>query len=298
MQDIDLPGRGQRPRLGIIDRTARLTHLVGGLRFAEGPAWHPVERHLTFSDIPSNRMMRLTEDGTCTVFAEPCNHANGNAYDPQGRLVTCEHATSRLVRREADGTATVLASTWDGRELNSPNDVTVAPDGTIFFTDPPYGRMSRSFGGRRPIPQRVNGVYRIDHRGLALMADDFEIPNGLCLTPAGDAILVADTARRHIRHFAIASDGAWSGGEVLAEVPSDGMAAPDGLKCDSAGNVFCSGAGGIHVFGPDGYHLEAIEVPELVANFAHGAADMKTLFIAASASIYRTRVTVPGLPVF
>jgi gluconolactonase len=298
LQDIDLPSHARQPRLGILDRSAPLTRIVGGLRFAEGPVWHPVGQHLTFSDIPSNRMLRLTEDGACIVFAEPSNYANGNAYDSQGLLVTCEHATSRLVRREADGAVTVLAATWQGRTLNSPNDVTVARDDTIYFTDPPYGRMSRAFGGRRPIPQAINGVYRLSRHGLAVMADDFEMPNGLCLTPSGNAILIADTARRHVRRFEIGADGAWSGGAVFAEVPSEGMAAPDGLKCDSAGNVFCSGTGGIHVFGPDGGYLEAIEIPELVANFTFGGANLKTLFIAASTSIYRARVTVPGLPAF
>lgn len=282
----------------IIEAGQGVLCVASGFRFVEGPVWHPVERHLVFSDIPSSRLLRIANDGACSVLAEPSNHANGNAYDRHGRLVTCEHATSRLVRRELDGSVVVLADAWQGHELNSPNDVIVAPNGTIYFTDPPYGRMSRSLGGRRPILQRINGVYRVDRNGIALMADDFDMPNGLCLTPSGDEILIADTVRGHIRRFSISSDGHWHGGEVFADVPCEGMARPDGLKCDSAGQVFCSGAAGIHVFGPEGVHREVIRVPELVANFAHGGDDLKTLFITASTSIYSVRVRVAGLPAF
>lgn len=284
--------------LGPIGASVSVRRIAEGFRFTEGPAWHPRDRHLTFSDIPASRMIRLHEDGSCTTFAQPSFHANGNAYDRDGRLVTCEHATSRVVRREASGRIAVLADAWEGRQLNSPNDVTVAANGTIYFTDPPYGRLSRSFGGRRPIPQSVNGVYRLSRSGLSLMASDFEMPNGLCLTPDGRSILIADTARKHIRRFDIADDGSWCGGSVWAEVPSEGMAAPDGLKCDSGGNVFCSGVGGIHVFDAAARHLGRIEVPELVANFVHGGADMKTLFITASTSVYSARVAVAGIPAF
>ncbi len=282
----------------IWDATVPVERLVTGLRFSEGPLWHPHEYHLTFSDIPGNRILRLMANGELRSLLSPSNHANGNAYDRQGRLVTCEHATSRVVRRDGEGRAVVLADRWDGRELNSPNDVVVAQGGAIFFTDPPYGRQSRSFGGRRPIPQQVNGVYRIDAGAISLMAGDFAVPNGLCLSPDQRSVLVADTARCHIRRFDIAADGSWRGGKVWANVPSEGFAAPDGLKCDAAGNVFCSGRAGIHIFAPDGSPIDHIPVPELVANFAHGGADLRTLFIAASTSIYRTRLLVPGLPAF
>ena len=297
MSENELPQPDGALHARIWDVSVPVRQIVSGLRFAEGPLWHPVEQHLTFSDIPGNRILRLTEDGEVRTLISPSNHANGNAYDCEGRLVTCEHATSQVVRRD-DHQLTVLADRWDGRELNSPNDVIVARDGEVFFTDPPYGRQSRSFGGRRPIPQEINGVYRIGADGLALMADDFSMPNGLCLSPDQRAIFIADTARCHIRRFDIAADGSWHGGEVWADVPSQGMAAPDGLKCDSAGNVFCSGSGGVHIFDPGGSHIECIAVPEQVANFVHGVADWRTLFIAASTSIYTARVTVPGLPAF
>lgn len=271
--------------------------LVSGLGFVEGPLWHPVEHHLTFSDIPGNCITRLGMDGAATILASPSSHANGNAYDRTGRLVSCEHATSGVVRRDG-ATMTVLADRWDGRELNSPNDVVVARNGAVYFTDPPFGRRMRSFGGKRPIPQKINGVYRLGADGLSLMAGDFDLPNGLCFTPDERAIFVADTARCHIRRFEVASDGSWHGGKVWADVPSEGLAAPDGLKCDSAGNIFCSGLGGVHIFDATGARIECIPLPELVANFAHGGADLKTLFIAASTSIYRARVSVAGLPAF
>jgi gluconolactonase len=266
----------------IWDASVPLRQIVSGLRFAEGPLWHPSEQHLTFSDIPGNQILRLMDGGDLSSFISPSNHANGNAYDREGRLVTCEHATSRVVRHDGYQ-VTVLA---------------VARDGAIFFTDPPYGRLTRSFGGKRPIPQQINGVYRIVGDRLDLMADDFEMPNGLCLSPEQRAIFIADTARCNIRRFDIDASGRWRGGSVWADVPSEGMAAPDGLKCDAAGNVFCSGRGGLHIFDPDGAYIECIAVPEQVANFTHGGADLRTLFIAASTSIYQTRVTVPGLPAF
>lgn len=267
------------------------------MRFTEGPVWHPVEHHLTFSDIPASRIYRCSEGGLLSTLVEASCHANGNAYDGYGNLVTCEHGTSRVVRR-VGGECEILADRWQGRELNSPNDVIVARDGAIFFTDPPFGRQSRAFGGRRPVPQAINGVYRLDGRELALMAGDFDLPNGLCLSPDQRSIFIADTGRQHIRRFEVEADGAWRGGAVWADVPSGEIAAPDGLKCDAAGNIFVSGEGGVHIFDADARHVEHIPVPELVANFTHGGADMKTLFIAASSSIYRARVTVPGIPAF
>lgn len=295
MQDIR-PASAEA-RAGVWDRSQPIVRVVSGLTFAEGPIWHPVERHLTFSDIPGNRILRLHRDGQVSTLIAPSNHANGNAYDPFGRMVTCEHATSRVVRRDADG-ATVIADRWQGAELNSPNDVIVARDGTVFFTDPPFGRQTRTFGGRRPIPQSVNGVYRVGVEGISLMAGDFLLPNGLCLSPDGKTIFIADTERAHIRRFHVLPDGRWSGGEVFADVPFAGFQRPDGLKCDADGNLLCSGAGGVHIFDATGRHIECIPVPELVANFAHGGDDMRTLYIAASKSIYTARLQLSGITAF
>jgi len=273
--------------------------MLTGFRFTEGPVWHPVERHLTFSDIPASIVHRWFPDGKLTALRNPSGMANGNAYDSNGRLVTCEHLTSRVVRQETDGSLSVLADRWQGRELNSPNDVAAARDGSLYFSDPPYGRRFKAFGGLRPVPQVVNGAYRIGADGvLDRVADDFDTPNGLCLSPDQRRLFIADSARRHIRVLDLSAAGQMSIGKLWADVPSEGMAVPDGLKCDSAGNVYCSGKGGVHVFGPAGVHLGHIPVPELVANFTFGGNDLKTLFVAASRSIYATRMKVAGQPAF
>lgn len=275
-----------------------MRRIVEGMRFTEGPLWHRREQHLTFSDIPASRIYRWSETLGLDVLVAQSNKTNGNAYDAQGRLVSCEHLTSRVVRHDGDAVI-VLADTYDSRELNSPNDLIVAPDGSIYFSDPPYGRKHRAFGGPRPVPQAVNGLYRIDPAGrIQRVADDFETPNGLCLSEDGHHLFVVDSDRRHIRRFAIRADGTLEGGKVWADVPSEGMAVPDGLKSDSAGNIYSSGRGGIQVFDAAANHLGCIPVPELVANFTFGGPDLKTLFIAASRSIYATRVGVAGIPAF
>ncbi len=272
--------------------------IVEGMRFTEGPVWHPQAQHLTFSDIPASRIYRWSETLGLDILVTQSNKTNGNAYDAQGRLVSCEHMTSRVVRRDGDA-VDVLADSYEGRELNSPNDLIAAPNGSIYFSDPPYGRKHRAFGGPRPVPQAVNGLYRIDPVGkLERVAEDFEMPNGLCLSADGRHLFVVDSARCHIRRFAVGADGGLEGGEAWAAVPSDGVAVPDGLKSDSAGHIYSSGRGGIHVFDASAMHLGFIPVPELVANFAFGGADLKTLFIAASRSIYATRVKVAGIPAF
>lgn len=281
------------------EASGEVTRIATGMRFTEGPIWHPYEQHLIFSDIPSSRMFRWTGEQGMSEFRSPSNMANGNAYDRSGRILTCEHRTSRVVRADADGVVRVVASHWQGREFNSPNDIIVAGDGTIYFTDPPFGRLLKPFGGERPIPQDVNGVYRIDPAGrLDLIFADFDLPNGLCLSPDGKRLFIADSAHCHLRMFEVANDGTFHGGSAWADVPSEGHAVPDGVKADSAGNVYCSGAGGIHVFAPDGTRTGHIAVPELVANFTFGGSDMKTLFITASRSLYAARVRVPGVPAF
>ena len=282
--------------LDVVDEDLALEHLAGDFQFTEGPIWHPTEHHLTFSDIPANRMYRWSEADGASVFREPSNMTNGNAYDAQGRILSCEHASSRVTRTEADGTITVLASHYDGKELNSPNDIIVRRDGTIWFTDPSYGR-SGGVGKEREPELDFCGVFRIETDGaLTLLAKDFQMPNGLAFTPDQQALYVADTPRMHVRRFEIGSDGRLSGGDVFAESTGDGPGAPDGLKTDSAGHVFCAGPGGVHVYHPDdGACLGVIETPAFCANFTWGGDDMRTFFLTASTGLYRTRVKVAGL---
>jgi gluconolactonase len=273
--------------------------IADGFEFTEGPIWHPYEKHLTFSDIPNNQMRRWTPDGTVTMFRNPSNKANGNTYDRQGRMLTCEHATSRVTRTAADGTITVLASHYNGQELNSPNDIVVKSDGHIYFTDPTYGRMAY-YGVVRPTQLNYQGVYRMDEDGgnLTLLAADFQQPNGLCFSLDEHRLFVNDTDRMHVRVFDVRSDGRLSGGSVWAELTGDGEGGPDGMKIDSAGNLYCCGPGGLHVFAPDARCLGVIRVPEVVANFTWGDDDLKSLFLTASGKLYRVRTKTPGIPLF
>ena len=270
-----------------------------GFLFTEGPIWNPAEQHLVFSDIPDSQMWRWRYGEGVTSFRKPSNMANGNTYDRQGRIVTCEHATSRVTRTEADGAIVALASHWDGKELNSPNDIVVSSGGAIYFTDPAYGRLE-FYGVARDQELAFQGVFRIDpgDNALTLLVDDFEAPNGLCFTLDESRLFINDTEREHVRVFDVAADGAVSNGSIWAEPVGDGAGRPDGMKIDSEENLYCTGPGGIHVFDPAGTCLGVILVPELVANFTWGDADMRSLFITASTSLYRVRVGVPGLKLF
>ncbi len=283
----------------VIGDDAELEQLGTGFDFTEGPIWHPVEKHLTFSDMPGNHMRRWTPDGRIVTFRKPSNMANGNTYDRSGRMVTCEHATSRVTRTEPDGSITVLATHWNGKELNSPNDIVVKSDGWIYFTDPTYGRMEY-YGLPREQELDFQGVYRVDEDGgnLTLLADDFAQPNGLVFTADESRLFVNDTDRGHIRVFEVKADGTLTGGEVWAEVTGEGEGAPDGLKIDVDGNVYCCGPAGLHVFAPDATSLGVILIPEPMANFTWGEDDMKSIFVTASGSLYRVRSNTPGPVLF
>ena len=285
--------------LDVVAEDLELETLADGFKFTEGPIWHPLEKHLTFSDIPANRMFRWRSEAGVETFRDPSNMTNGNTYDHQGRLLSCEHATSRVTRTEPDGSITVLASHYQGKELNSPNDIVVRKDGAIYFTDPSYGRAGGTGVVREP-ELDFRGLYRIEgDGGLTLLASDFDMPNGLAFTPDHRSLYVADTPRMHIRKFAIDEGGGLSGGEVFAESTGKGAGAPDGLKTDSAGHVFCAGPGGVHVYHPDdGTCLGVIQTPAFCANFAWGGDDLRTFFLTSSTCLYRTRLKVAGIALF
>lgn len=277
----------------VVSPSAKVERLATGFGFIEGPAWNGKESHLIFSDIPNSCMYRWSDSGV-EVFRKPSNMGNGNTFDDQWRLLTCEHATSRLTRTEPDGTITVLAERYDGDELNSPNDVIVARDGSVYFTDPIYGR-SEYFGVPREPAQPVRGVYRLDVSGeLARVLEDFDQPNGLCFSPDERLLYVNDTARRHIRVFSVGVDGSLTQGRIFAEPTGPGSGAPDGMKTDVDGRVYCTGPGGIHVFAPDGNCLGVIRVPEDAANFTWGGPSRTEMFISASTSLYRVPVQAAG----
>jgi gluconolactonase len=279
--------------------TAGFEKLGGGFLFTEGPVWHPTGKFLLWSDMPGDHMRRWSAKDGVSTFRKPCNMSNGLTYDRDGRLLTCEHATSQVTRTEADGRIVPIATHWQGKQLNSPNDIVCKSDGGVYFSDPPYGR-AKFYGVERPQELSFQGVFRVgaDPKTPELLVDDFDRPNGLCFSRDGRRLFVNDTARKHIRVFEARGDGTLSGGGVWAETVGEGPGAPDGMKLDAAGNVYCSGPGGIHVFTPDAVCLGVIHVPEHTANFAWGDADYQSLFITASTSVYRIRVRVPGFPVF
>jgi gluconolactonase len=283
--------------LEVVGREVRFEQIAGGCLFTEGPLWHPTEHYLLWSDMPGDHLRRWSARDGVTTFRKPCQMSNGLTWDRQGRLLACEHASSRVTRTERDGRLTPLATHFDGKQLNSPNDIVCATDGGIYFSDPPYGR-AEFYGVKRPQELPFQGVFRVgdDATRPVLLADDFDRPNGLCFSLDGRRLFVNDTARQHIRVFDVARDGRLAGGAVWAETVGEGPGAPDGMKIDSAGNVYCCGPGGVHVFGTDAVCLGVIHAPERTANFAWGDTDYRSLFITASTSVYRIRVLVPGLP--
>ena len=283
----------------VVEENLELETLADGFAFTEGPICHPHEQHLTFSDIPSNRMHRWSESSGVSVYREPSNMSNGNTYDGSGCILSCEHATSRVTREESDGSLTVIASHYQGKALNSPNDIVVANDGDIYFTDPTYGREDHT-GIVRETELDFQGLYRVDAATgeLELLASDFQQPNGLAFTPDQQELYVADTPRMHIRKFQIDKNGTLSGGDVFAESTGNGAGAPDGLKAASTGHVFCAGPGGVHVYAADGACLGVIQTPAFCANFTWGGDDLKSFFLTSSNHLYRTQVKVAGIPLF
>ena len=282
----------------LVDRGQGLEKVAGGFRFLEGPAWHPADRTLIFSDIMGNGLFRKEPDGQITLFRENSYLANGNTYDSGGRLLTCEHGTSRVTRLEKDGTVTILASHFQAMELNSPNDIVVKSDGAVYFTDPNPGRMAR-VGIPRKQELPFQGVYRIDPEGeLTLLVDDFSKPNGLCFSNDEKYLFINDTDRQHIRRFRVEDDGSINDGELWAELygAEDGVA--DGMKFDSQAHLFCSGPGGIQVFDEEANLLGRLLTPEVAANFTWGDSDLCSLYMTATTSLYRLRVKVPGKALF
>lgn len=278
-----------------------LQTLGSGFTFTEGPVWDPVGEVLYFSDMPGDVRRRWTEADGVTEVRRPSNKGNGMAYDADGNLLVCEHVTSRLVREAPDGTTTVLATHWQGKELNSPNDVIVALNGDIYFSDPSYGRMP-VFGLEREQDLDFQGVYRIPAGTdrLELVADDFEQPNGLCMSPDETVLYVNDSNLAHIRTFSVGADGPSRSSNVFIEgvgngVLEDGLV--DGMKTDVDGNVYVTGPGGVWMIDPNGVHLGTLEVPENVGNINWGGAGFATLFIAASTSLYAITTTTSGAPV-
>lgn len=283
--------------LDLIDADAQLEQLGTGCEFTEGPVWHAEGKFLLFSDIPANQMKKWTAEEGITNFRVPSGKSNGLTYDKQGRLVTCEHANRRVSRTEADGTVVTIASHYEGKRLNSPNDLIVKSDGSIYFSDPPYG-LTADYGVEGEQDLDFQGVYRLspDGQTVTLLVDDFDRPNGLCFSPDESILYINDTERMHIRVFDVQADGTIANGRIFAEEEGDD-GVPDGMKVDVHGNVYLTGPGGIWIFDTSGEHLGVIQISEQAANLGWGGDDWSTLFITASTSLYSIQCKVSGIPV-
>jgi len=267
---------------------ATLRRLATGMRFTEGPVWYKREGCLIFSDIPSNRLHAWDNEKGLRVWREPSRNANGNTLDRRGNLVTCEHGSRRVTRTAADGAVSVLAGGYEGKRLNSPNDAAVQKDGTIWFTDPPYGLRGK--------PQDLPGqyVFRLDTNGTLTVASRvFAKPNGLCFSPKEDVLYVADSdrERHHVRHFKVGPDKTLTGGGILIDIRPG---VPDGMRMDTEGRLYVTAGDGVWVVAPSGELLGKILVPESPANCAFGGADGKTLFITARKSLYAITLNATG----
>jgi gluconolactonase len=289
------------PRMGrYLITNALVERIATGMRWAEGPVYFGDGGYLLWSDIPNNRMMRWFESGHVEVYRSPSNYSNGNTRDREGRLVTCEHGERRVTRTEHDGRVTVLADRFQGKRLNSPNDVVVKADGSIWFTDPPYGILSDYEGHKADSEIGASLVYRVDPASSAVtcVADDFDKPNGLAFSPHERLLYIADTGRshdpngpHHLRVFEVGDDGRLRCGRVFAEI-DPGVA--DGFRVDRDGNVWTSAGDGVHCFSPEGELLGKILIPEVVSNLTFGGQKKNRLFITATTSVYAVYVNQNG----
>jgi len=286
----------------LVDANAEVEQLGTGFTFTEGPIWNQSRRFLLFSDMPGDTRRRWDEQGGISEVAKPSNKGNGMTLDAEGRLLVCEHSTSSVVRMDPDGTGggrEVLASHYQGKELNSPNDIIVHSSGAIYFSDPTYGRMP-GFGIERDQDLDFQGVYRIPPGGgeLTLLVDDFVQPNGLCFSPDESLLYINDTDRAHIRVFDVGGDGTISNSRVLADGVGTGDLEAgelvDGMKSDEQGNIWVTGPKGVWVFSPKGQHLGVVEIPENVGNLHWGGPDWSWLFVPASTSVYRVQTKTRG----
>jgi len=275
----------------LIPEGAKVEKLAGDMKFTEGPVWVPGERGgmLIFSDIPADEIRKWVPGEGVSVFRTPSRGANGNTLDAEGRLITCEHRSRSVTRNRIDGSMETLADAYRDAKLNSPNDAAVRSDGTIWFTDPPYGLDNRNK------EQRGNYVYRLDPRTKDVHAVIMEIPwpNGICFAPDESRLYVANSDGGNPVIFAtpFKPDGTLGTPQPLCRIDKG---IPDGIRCDADGRIWSSAGDGVHVFAPDGKRLGKILVPEAPANLCFGGADGKTLFITARTSLYSIKTNVTG----
>ena len=284
----------------LMQGNAWLEQLHTGARWAEGPVWFADQQTLIWSDIPNDRLLQWADGAGVRVFRQPAGYTNGNTRDREGRLISCQHGGRAIVRTELDGRLTVLADRWQGKRLNSPNDVTVRSDGSVWFTDPPYGIMSDYEGHRAESEIGRANVYRIDPQDgrVEIVCDDFERPNGLCFSPDEKTLYVSDTSishdpdgNRHIRALDVIDGRRLGASRVFAQID---VGCADGFRCDEEGNVWTSAGDGVHCYSPQGERLGRILVPEGVSNLCFGGPKRNRLFITATASLYSIHVAANG----
>lgn len=286
------------------NRTSHVERLWTGARWTEGPVYFPAHRSVLFSDIPNNRIMRFDEtDGSVSVFRHPSNYANGHTVDRQGRLVSCEHGGRRVTRTEHDGRITVIADSYNGKPLNSPNDVVVKSDDSIWFTDPPYGILS-DYEGDKAEPENGFNVYRVDGKtgAITVVADDFIRPNGLAFSRDEKKLYIVDSAGgrtkgepKHIRVFDVAADGKLSNSEEFADCTAGRF---DGMRMDTDGRLWAATDDGVHCLDTDGTLIGKIKIPEICSNVVFGWPKRNYLYITATNSLYGVLLQVNGAKTF
>ena len=306
------------PKLNeIVPAGAKVEKLAGNLSFAEGPVWVRQGGYLLFSDIPANVINKWTPDGKISVAIKPSGFtgadpseagseinngkdvvrligSNGVTLDRQGRVVFAAHGDRAVVRIEKDGKRTVLADRYEGKRLNSPNDLVYKADGALYFTDPPFGLPKRDDDPKKELP--FDGVYLLKDGKLQLLDKTFTGPNGIALAPGEKYLYVDDSAKKLIRRFDVQTNDTITNGKTFIDMNSDqAPGVPDGMKVDQKGNVYSTGPGGVWIMSPDGKHLGTIKVPEVPANLAFGDADGKTLYLTARTGLYRIHLNIGGI---
>lgn len=297
--DPDIIALDRRFQPYILFNTPIQRHHTGTL-WAEGPAWNGVGRYLVWSDIPNNRQLRwLEEDGHVTEFRNPAGNSNGNTFDHEGRQLSCEHGNRRVARYEQNGEVTVIADSFEGRPLNSPNDVVVHPDRSIWFTDPPYG-IRGNYEGNRAESELPLSVYRVDGQNgqITRVTDDIGAPNGLCFSPEYNLLYVADTGSgREIRVWDVDGQSLRNGRRhTQLTMPGDPnvLSSADGIRCDVDGNIWAGARPGVQIIAPQGDTIGVIRLPEVCANVCFGGRRRNRLFMTASQSLYSVYVGVSG----
>ena len=278
----------------LIDPNAKLELVADGFKFTEGPVWHTQENCLYFSDIPSDTIYKFDNKTGISIFRKPSNYSNGLTLNHRGQLIICEHKSRALTIQTEDGFHT-LANKFKSKKLNSPNDVIISQDGTIYFSDPIYG-LQEGLGGPATQELSFQGVYQLKPgtSDPVLLFDDFERPNGLALSDDENILFVNDTVRQHIRGFKKDQYGNYSNGYIFAELFGDGVGRPDGMKLDRHGNIFCTGPGGIWVFSSSTKLLGKILLSQKTSNLAWGDFDRCSLYITSSSCLYRIRCKTSG----